>query len=112
MADQDPNLSASPATHLAAADANPVTKHPIRKFRETLIVVAKFWPLWIVLLLVLIGGAVLERAGRGVVTSLVPVIGPWAIRRGAGVTAIAAAPAAPAPVVVSAEAADLESMPG
>jgi hypothetical protein len=99
MADNDPSLSASPATHVAAAQAASVTAHPVRKFKHALLALAKFWPFWIFILVAVVAGGILERISRGAITRNTPVIGPWAIQYAAG-GSTAAAPAAGSPTAV------------
>lgn len=98
MADADPSLAASPASHVAAADAAPVTAHPVRKFKHALIALAKFWPFWVLLILAGVLFVVADRALKGVVIRHTPILGPWALRRAlnapAATVVTSAAPAA------------------
>jgi hypothetical protein len=94
MVEAEPSLTASPAAHAAAADAAPLTAHPVRKFTQTLMLVLTFWPLWIVAAIIFIVGAVCERAFKGAITRHTPLLGGWAINR--SVRALPTSPAAPA----------------
>lgn len=75
MADNDPSLAAPAGTQLQAADRTPVARHPVRKFEHALVGLLKFWPFWVIALVLVVVVACLERAGKGLITNVIPYFG-------------------------------------